>query len=323
MYSVPMEIEFNHAVGEPVEIGVATPLTTSNQESCVNAGFQGTTRAASTNSQLELRESSMATEPQDPLALAIRLAEQFRDLQSAGIRDRLCMFLQGNYLLGFFFKQCPEKYQRFKDFPYWHDVRQKPNDRNVMRSVLTFTMVSKKQNALQNRACKYGRVLEHFYEEEVVPDEVSLRLKGSGGVDAIYAALCRGAKPPEGRSDGLEEPANALPLAQTANGTADGTSGTSALPIQGLEADGETDGVDERALADERQRNSAVGSKRGPHDLINLYTTLAVEMSETQLAEVLRARRATIRIIIGPRDDGGWIPVRALSVLPSSSDEEC
>ena len=249
MYSVPMEIESNHAVGEPVEIGAATPLTTSNQESCGYAGFLGSTRTASTNSQLQLRELSMATEPQDPVALAIRLAEQFRDLQSAGIRDRLCMFLQGNYLLGFFFKQCPEEYQRFKDFPYWHDVRQKPNDRNVMRSVLTFTMDLKKQQALQNRACKYGRVLEHFYEEEVVPDEVSLRLKGGGGVDAIYAALCRGAKPPEGRSDGLEEPMADLPQDRTGDGTTD----TRAVVAQGRVAAGEIDS--DGCLSDENGRN--------------------------------------------------------------------
>jgi hypothetical protein len=83
----------------------------------------------------ELRKSSTETEPQDPLALAVRLAQQFPDLQSARIRDRLGTFLQNNYFLGFFFKQCLEEYQRFKDFPYWHDVRQKPNDRNVMRSV--------------------------------------------------------------------------------------------------------------------------------------------------------------------------------------------
>ncbi len=44
-------------------------------------------------------------------------------------------------------------------------------------------------------------------------------------------------------------------------------------------------------------------------------------MFEFLLEEVLRAKRATIRVTIGPRDQRGWAPVRALSVLTSNSAE--
>ena len=60
-------------------------------------------------------------------------------------------------------------------------------------------------------------------------------------------------------------------------------------------------------------------SKRGPLDRINLKTILAVETFEFLLQEVLRAKRATIRVTIWPRDQRGWVTVRAVSVLTSTS----
>ena len=72
-------------------------------------------------------------------------------------------------------------------------------------------------------------------------------------------------------------------------------------------------------LSDEVQ--AAGTSKRGPLDRIDLKTILAVEMFDVQLEEILRAKRATIRVIIEPRDQRGWAPVRAVSVLTSNSAE--
>ena len=57
------------------------------------------------------------------------------DFIAFGLRDRLYSFLAGNYRLGSLYKESPDD--------YWRDVRQKPNDRNVMRSVLAFTMRAK------------------------------------------------------------------------------------------------------------------------------------------------------------------------------------
>jgi hypothetical protein len=67
--------------------------------------------------------------------------------------------------------------------------------------------------------------------------------------------------------------------------------------------------------------NRAGRSKRGPLDRIDRKTILAVEMFEFLLEEVLHAKRATIRVIIEPRDQRGWAPVRAVSVLTSNSAE--
>jgi hypothetical protein len=285
---------------------------------------------ALTNALPEPRKPYVVGESRDPFVVVRSLAYQFGALSvelkaAVGIRDQLYYgILKDAYWIGTFFKECPDQYHRFKNDEYWRDVRRKPNDSNIMRSVLSRVMCAKMQESLQNRACKYARVLESFYQQDLLPDDVPQRLKDGGGIDTIYAALCRDAGPPEGRGDGREEPVNALPLTRTANGTTDGASDTSAVAIHGPSAAGEIhgDGDDDRGLADEHRRKSPVGSKRGPHDRIDLYTTLAVEMSKIELKEVLRARCAMIRIIIGPRDDGGWVPVRALSVLPSSSDEQ-
>lgn len=328
--SVPIEIEstpfsgssVNHAVSGAVERLSTTPMATSNQESCVSAELPNSTRKASTKLQ-ELRKSSAKTEPQDPVALALRLAQQFPDLQSARIRDRLGMFLQDNYFLGFFFKQCPEQYQRFKDLPYWRDVRQKPSDRNVMRSILTFTMDSKKQDALQNRACKYARVLEHFCEEEVVPDEVAHRLKDGGGVDATYSALCRRSQSPELPSDTNEGPISAPAPEQRSNGapTNDERPYLSADPLRspsgGVEIDREIYLHREDGL---RLAEAPGTAKQGPLNRIDLNTILAVEMGY-RVEEVLEAKLVTIRAIVGPRDDRGWARVVAVGVLTSNSPE--
>ena len=216
-----------------------------------------------------------------------------------------------------------------------------------MRSVLAYTMRTKERGreALQNRVYKYARVLEYFHRNDVISDEVPQRLKDGGGIDAIYAALCRDARPPEGRGDGLEEPMAELPLARTG----DGTTEARPTPCRGARplADGETRwrclslDDDGRQLADEGRRKSvplltaandptdtlsdevqpAGRSKRGPLNRIDLKTILAVEMFDVQLEEILHAKRATIRVIIGPRDHRGWVPVRAVSVLTSNSAE--
>ena len=48
------------------------------------------------------------------------------------------------------------------------------------------------REALQNRVCKYARVLEYFHQNDVISDEVPQRLSDGGGIDTIYAALFRG-----------------------------------------------------------------------------------------------------------------------------------
>ena len=218
-----------------------------------------------------------------------------------------------------------------------------------MRSVLAYTMRTKERGrgALQNRVYKYARVLEYFHRDDVISDEVPQRLKDGGGIDAIYAALCRDARPPEGRGSGSEEPLAELPLARTADGTTDGAADTPAVVAQGRMAAGAIDGNDCRLYddgrqpADESQRKSvplataandatntlrgelqtARPSKRGRLNHIDLKTTLAIEMFEFELEEVLHAKRVMIRAIMGPPDDRGWVPVQAVTYLTSNSAE--
>ena len=273
----------------------------------------------STNAPPARLNSSEISEVLDPIEIAAKLAQQFSalsaDLTASGLRDRFAIFLQGNFRLGAILKENPEAYRRFKDDVYWRDVRQKPNKRNVMRSVLTYTMRSKGRGreATQNRIYKYARVLEYFYPHEVMSDDVPQRLKEGGGIDAIYARLCREARQPEG-GVGLEETITELPR------TGDGATDTRAVAVQARSVPLLTAANDAPdALRGEVQ--AAGAPKRGPRDRINLYTTLAVEMSEWHLKDVLQAKRATIRVTIGPRYNRDWTPVRAVSYLTSNSTE--
>jgi hypothetical protein len=115
--------------------------------------------------------------------LARTLVEQFSTGLESGVRRPLYTFLQGNFLLGSFYKESPDEYRRFKNDEYWRDVPQKPNERNLMRSVLAYTMRTKERGRekLQNRVYKYARVLDYFYQHEVISDEVPLRLKDAAG----------------------------------------------------------------------------------------------------------------------------------------------
>ena len=303
----------------------------------------------SANGLSEAANTPTASGPRDPLEFAQTLVGQFSALSPAfesGVRDRpLYAFLQGNVLLGAFYKERPEEYRQFANLPYWRCVRQKPRTDNVMRSLLAFTMRTKerRREALQNCVYKYARVLEYFYRHEVISDNIPRRLKDGGGIDAIYAAICRDAGSPEGRGAGLREPLAELPLGRAGEGTTD----TPALAAEGPLADGEIHGDgclssdDGRRQPDEGRRRSVLlttaasdatdmlsdevqpagGSKRGSLNRIDLKTVLAVEMFGVQLEEILRAKRATIRVIIEPRDDRGWVPVRAASVLTSNSAE--
>jgi hypothetical protein len=242
----------------------------------------------------------------------------------------------------------PEEYQRFTTLEYWRDVRQKPNARNTMRSVLTCTMRTKDpgREALQNRVYKYARVLESFHQNDVISDEIPQRLRDGGGIDAIYVALCRDARLIQGRADGSGEPVAELPLTRTGDRTTDGAPDTRA-PLQGPFADGELDDAasyfqdDNRRAADEDRRNSvplltatkdppdrlrgevraAGASKRGQHPGAPRKVILEVEMFEFELEEVLHAKRATICANVEPPNNRGRRPLLAQLVFTSNRTE--
>ena len=104
-------------------------------------------------------------------------------------RERLYLYLQGAYFLGFFYRRCPEEYRRFSDLDVWRGVPQKPKRHNVMRMVLAFTMGVIGPGLRKNRIYKYAPVLEYFFRKEVLSDDVPRLLKEGGGVDAIYASI--------------------------------------------------------------------------------------------------------------------------------------
>ena len=186
----------------------------------------------STNGSSEAADTSAASGPRDPLQFAHTLVQKFAALSFASqFREQLYAFLQGIFLLGSFYKVRPDEYRQFADLEYWRNVRQKPNERNIMRSLLGFTMRTKEpgREALQNRVYKYARVLEYFYQNDFISDEVPQRLKDGGGIDAIYAALCRNAGMRTGRGASPEGSLAELPRATED----DETTETRAVALQG------------------------------------------------------------------------------------------
>lgn len=283
------------------------------------------------------------TDPSDPIEYAAMLAERFSSLSVdlAALRDRarLSAFFQGVFLLGSFFKENPDAYRRFKNEAYWSDVRQRPNDRNIMRSVLGYTMSAKERGreGLQNRVYKYARVLEYLHVEEIVSDEVPQRLKEGGGVDAIYRRLCREARQRARRGISLEITAE-LPSALTGQGATD----LAAVAVQDPSVDRELGGRpsddNRRGSTDEGPRNrvrllvaandpsdtltaefhALETSKRGQQHRSFRKVILEVEMFEFQLEEVLQAKRATICANVAGPNTRGWRPVLAQDVFTSS-----
>ena len=112
----------------------------------------------------------------EPIEFGRTLTQQYSalsaDVAAFGFRDRFFAFLQGNFQLGALFKEYPDAYRRFRKDDYWRDVPQKPNARNVMRSVLSFTMRTKEpgRKALQNRVYpkRAGGYWNIFIASEVI-----------------------------------------------------------------------------------------------------------------------------------------------------------
>ena len=254
-------------------------------------------------------------------------------------RERLYLYLQGAYFLGFFYRRCPEEYRRFSDLDVWRGVPQKPKRHNVMRMVLAFTMgvIGPGRDTLRkNRIYKYAPVLEYFFRKEVLSDDVPQLLKEGGGVDAIYASICRDARSSERRGDGLGETAGELPLACTAdgapdtypraaqsgyiNGTGDLASGDGwQLAIEGGRTSGQA--LFFSSDAADTLTSALRPVKRGPLNRIDLKTTLAVEQFASRLEGALHAKRLTIHAIVGEPDRRGWRQVQLVSVMTSNSLE--
>jgi hypothetical protein len=284
--------------------------------------------------------------------LARTLTQQFSDFMSGQERRaRLCSYIQGAFLLGSFYKESRDDYIRFTEDDYWRGVRPrpKPDGRNVFRSVLALTMRTKEpdRKAWQNRIYKWAPVLEYFYRIDVISDEVPQRLKDGGGIDAIYAALCRSKRLAK-RGYDLEETIAALPLARTGDGATDDEMPDSpAIVAQGQWADRELD-IDDRPPHDDGRRPADDGRRkaaprfaarneptdrltdqlsgagrsiRGPLNSLTRKTILEVEVFEFELEEVLSAKRITIRAIVDPRDGRGWSRVVARSVWTSNNSE--
>jgi hypothetical protein len=274
---------------------------------------QGQSEMTSTNAPPQ-PVSPAPIEQLDPIGIARLLAQQFSvlavDVTTFGFRDRLYTFLKGAFLLGAFFKEHPEDYRRFANDDYWRDVRQKPNKRNVMRSVLAYTMRTKRREALQNRAYKLARVLEDFYRNEVESDDIPQLLRVGGGIDANYAALCRDAQRRGRRGEGL--PVVRLSLVPTeVQTTDDDIPDTPAVAVQGRLA---VDQIhrDANRSNDDGQRTSASPLRaasdatdklrgevqpegappRGRRHGTPRRVTLQVEMFDFELEGVLHAKRA-------------------------------
>jgi hypothetical protein len=178
-------------------------------------------------------------------------------------------------------------------------------------------MRAKKNKLLLNRVYKRAAVLENFYAEGVVPDDVAALLKKRGGIDYVYDQL-RAAKKLR-REDLIEEDESddegdaALAEAdadEDAEQPALADGGGDDLPA-GDEASRETPAI---ARAQNDPPNDGKGEaeppdppKQGRLDVIDLEKDVAIEMEQPHQVElVLNATGGLIRFKRWPPDKRGW-----------------
>jgi hypothetical protein len=123
----------------------------------------------------------------DPIDFAMKLADGFAKGER-GYRDNRRKFLQHVYRLVWQIEGDDAFLNRFKQFAFWKTAMQKPNAKNLVRSMLFFTMgaISEQDRLAAGRAAK---VLRAFLANGVDPDSVAELLEELGGTEPICDRL--------------------------------------------------------------------------------------------------------------------------------------
>jgi len=269
-------------------------------------------------------------------------AEYMRQYRTkGGVRDLKYRFLQGSYLMTVKIKHDPVERERFKADPYWFGFHQPPNDHNLMLSVLSYNMQSKHDEPIQTLNYKYAKVLESFYDVNVVPDNVAQRLKDGGGIYFIYAQLCKSEKlrreqfVAKDESDVVDttddQHPNADEDAEQLVSEDNGMSGNAIVLSGNIPTDGQVvpQGQAMARAANDQGHRVEDGSKpllppkEGPLNRVDLTTDLIVTFFEAELDQIRASGGGEITFSILPCDERGfWRALGSIKRLHPRNDRQ-
>ena len=293
------------------------------------------------SSKLKPRRAVSPAKKEDLLSAVRRVAQQFEKLSeeyaeaAEGYRVQIYNGAEDCYKIGLGFMNNLDEYARFKADPFWADIRQKPKDDKIMKAVLTFAMKAKSRQLL-NRVSKTAAVLESLAQQQVDASEVAQRLQAGGGIEAMYRALSTNRKMTPCLLDDHEilNPALAEDDEEENPGDDEETSEEmlwdSDNPLnvdEGWDQDADhADGV-HKSLATKRAA-SAGGEVTGfgsttkiprlsrSRNQFDPECELVIDLSLTNvsLEQALSMSTLSITAEVGPPDEQGWRPVRAVAV---------
>ncbi len=236
------------------------------------------------------------------------------------------------------------EYNRFKADPFWADVRQKPKDDKIMKAVLTFATKAKSRQ-LQNRVSKTAAILESLAKQQVDANEVAERISAGGGIEAMYRALSPSrnmtpcllddheilnpalAEDDEEQEDGGKD--------EEASGDTQWNPDNPSDMDEGWDQDADhADGVrmslaTKRAASDGAEVITGFGEGAKPprtsrsRSRFDPDKELVIDLSESGVSpqEALSMGELLIIAEVGPADERGWRPVKAIVVRPDGDSE--
>jgi hypothetical protein len=254
----------------------------------------------------------------------------------------------------------PRCFQAVRSNAYWATRPQKPKQTYVAKWVVDSVIRPRSTTAKEN-AGRISAILHSFVHSNVPDNEVENRIRAAGGIQKCYLAICPAAvaraeidllrsepatgttPPPEddeefdhetchsmiAREPSSKEPADALKGSRALQSVDDDVPGEP--PNE--EAEGPTEPAGSlsasplAAAAKESRLDDMVGAnypgrpKKVAPTRFDRTNMLAVEMCPHQLAELLKAKRAVIRISILKPDESGFSPVIMHQAELSFTDE--
>jgi len=257
------------------------------------------------------------------VSAADKIAASYQRLE-AGHHAGLRLFLQHAYRLGLVLAHDKRQFRRLQDSEFCRASGQKLTPRNIMRSTLFYVMRATSPQ-LRGRAGKYAKVLALFHEQVVPPADIAQLIEDLGGVEKILRMLSgrESCEVGNGREGG-DVPATIEPdgFADDAGSKQNAAPGDSNQAInlrnQCLSA------IAEKAAS---RPKTIASAPRRLEDNVVLSEGIFVKMRPEKLRGFLAIGnciqvpiRATLSLVVYPRDDSGWMAAVADNFIVSPSD---
>jgi hypothetical protein len=261
----------------------------------------------------------------DAIGKANEAREMFKQINQAanafmiGQTEKKYEFLEIVYVACCDFSRRDSDWEVFTADPFFDTNQQKPkayaDEPFIAKWVIYFAAEARTSKA-RKAVGKAARVLQHFFDEGCHLDEMMLSIKGRGGITAVYEDIT---KENFAATDLAEDDAgdwDLFPFSPRTPGDEEIDSESNPQwageegwgeenAVSELSDAASTDGEETAPDIHNRSSNSvnsneSDNAERGKpiSKRIDLTTTLAVEMAESDIAKILGAKRATVSIEI-------------------------